>query len=63
MDGVSPEMATSPRVVWEGVYFCSSGSCMLGWGVGKLLNAKPLDSAASLGRIYVTLDDMPHWWG
>lgn len=59
--GVSPEMATSPSVVWDGVHFRSSGSCMLGWVVGKLIKAKPLDSAAALGRIYVTLDGMPPW--
>lgn len=61
--GVSPEMATSPSVVWDGVNICSSGSCLLEWAVGQLIKAKPLDSAASLGRIYVTLDDMPPWWG
>lgn len=60
--GVSPEMATSPSMVWDGVHFCSSGSCMLEWVVvGQLIKAKPLDSVASLGRIYVTLDDMPPW--
>lgn len=59
--GVSPEMATSPSVVWDSVNICSSGSCLLEWAVGQPIKAKPLDSAASLGRIYVTLDDMPPW--